>query len=262
MQAPEVPVLAKLKLRVEAGQTVALVGTASSGKSTVLALLNRFYEPVAGEILLDGNRLGLLNVHWLRGHIATVQQEPVLFATTIRENIVLGRHGATDAEVVEASRAANAHHFIAGLPEGYETQVRGQQLTASQRLRITIARAVLKKAPVLLLDEPASGALEAESVRVVQDALEHLVTGGGQGGQGGQQRQRTTLVVAHRLALLRRVDAVAMLHDGQILAEGSHDELMNRCGAYARMMQPQFSSRIAVRLTNTTSTTTTTTTSS
>lgn len=238
---PEIPVLAKLKLRVEPGQTVALVGTASSGKSTVLALVNRFYEPLAGEILLDGTQLGSLNLHWLRNHVATVHQEPVLFSTTIRENITLGRHNATDAEVIEASRIANAHHFIASLPHGYDTHVRMPtlQLTPSQRLRITIARAVLKNAPVLLLDEPTS-ALEAESVRVVQDALEHLITG-----------NRTTLVVAHRLAILRRVDAVAMLHDGQILAEGTHDELMNRCGAYARMMQPQFSSRImAIKLNN------------
>ncbi|XP_024383964.1 ABC transporter B family member 20 isoform X2 [Physcomitrium patens] len=230
---PEFPVLTKFNLRVAPGQTVALVGTASSGKSTVLALLNRFYEPLSGQILLDGNDLGSLNLHWLRNHVATVQQEPVLFSTSIRENIILGRHNATDAEVIEASRIANAHHFISSLPHGYDTHVRmaSLQLTPSQRLRITIARAVLKNAPILLLDEPTSN-LEAEAVRVVQEAVEHLITG-----------NHTTLVVAHRLALLRRVDLVAMLHDGQILAEGTHDELMNRCGPYARMMQPQFSSR-------------------
>lgn len=225
--------LTNFNLKVEPGQTVAIVGTACSGKSTVLALLNRFYEPLSGGILLDGNDLRSLSLRWLRSHVGLVQQEPILFSTSIRDNIIYGRHNATESEITEASRVANAHHFISSLPHGYDTHVAmaGLQLTMSQRLRIAIARAVLKNAPILLLDEPTSG-LEPDSSRVVQEALEQLIIG-----------NRTTIIVAHRLALLRRVDLVAMLHDGQILEEGSHDELMNRCGPYARMMQPQFSSR-------------------
>ena len=228
---PDIPVLTDFSLKVEAGQTVAIVGTAGSGKSTILALLERFYEPTGGRIMLDGNDLRLFNLRWLRSHIGIVPQEPVLFSTTIRNNIIYGRHNATEAEIKEACRIANAHHFISSLPHGYDTCIggRGIQLTAGQRLRIAIARTVLKNAPLLLIDEPTA-ALEAESSKVVNEAVDQLIVG-----------NRTTVVVAHRLAMLRRVDVVAMLHDGQIEEQGSHDELMNKCGLYARLMQPQFS---------------------
>ncbi|KAG0562857.1 hypothetical protein KC19_9G176700 [Ceratodon purpureus] len=228
---PEVPILTNFNLKVEAGQTVAIVGTAGSGKSTVLALLVRFYEPTGGKILLDGNDLRNFNLRWLRSHIGMVPQEPVLFSTSIRNNIIYGRHNATEAEIKEASRIANAHHFISSLPHGYDTIIgeQGIQLTPGQRLRIAIARTVLKNAPLLLIDEPTS-LLEAESSKVVNEALDQLIVG-----------NRTTVVVAHRLAMLRRVDIVAMLHDGEVDDQGSHDELMNKCGLYARLMQPQFS---------------------
>lgn len=227
----EVPILTNFNLKVEAGQTVAIVGTAGSGKSTVLALLVRFYEPSSGRILLDGNDLKNFNLRWLRSHIGMVPQEPVLFSTSIRNNIIYGRHNATEAEIKEASRMANAHHFISSLPHGYDTIIgeQGIQLTSGQRLRIAIARTVLKNAPLLLIDEPTSS-LEAESSKVVNEAIDQLIVG-----------NRTTVVIAHRLAMLRRVDVVAMLHDGEVDDQGSHDELMNKCGLYARLMQPQFS---------------------
>lgn len=236
----DVPVLTNFNLKVESGQTVAIVGTAGSGKSTVLALLERFYEPLTGQVMLDGNNIKALNLRWLRSHIGLVQQEPVLFSTSIRDNIIYGRHNATEAEITEASRIANAHHFISSLPHGYDTHIgmNGLNLTASQRLRIAIARVVLKNAPILLLDEPTNS-LEADASRVVQEAFEQLIMG-----------NRSTVVIAHRLALLRRVDRVAMLHDGQILEEGTHDELMNKCGPYARLMQPQFSRSLKQHRTN------------
>ncbi|KAL2641408.1 hypothetical protein R1flu_008995 [Riccia fluitans] len=227
---PDIVILHNFNLKVEAGQTVAIVGTAGSGKTSVLSLLERFYEPQYGRILLDGKDLKLFNVRWLRSHMGLVQQEPVLFSTTIRENIMYARPNATEAEMTEAARIANAHHFICSLPHGYDTHIgmRGLQLSPGQRLRIVIARVVLKNPPILLIDE-ASSAVEADSNRVVQEALDHLIMG-----------SRTTIVVAHRLALLRRVDLVALLHDGQIVEEGSHDTLMTKLGLYARLMQPQF----------------------
>ncbi|KAG6554301.1 hypothetical protein Mapa_004217 [Marchantia paleacea] len=227
---PEIVILHNFNLKVEAGQTVAIVGTAGSGKTSVLSLMERFYEPQYGRILLDGKDLKLLNVRWLRSHMGLVQQEPVLFSTTIRENIMYARPNATEAEMTEAARIANAHHFICSLPHGYDTHIgmRGLQLSPGQRLRIVIARVVLKNPPILLIDE-ASSAVEADSNRVVQEALDQLIMG-----------SRTTIVVAHRLALLRRVDTVALLHDGQIVEEGSHDTLMTKLGLYARLMQPQF----------------------
>lgn len=228
---PETPILTNFNLKVEPGQTVAVVGTTGSGKSTILSLLERFYEPTGGRLVLDGNDLRNYNVRWLRNHIGIVPQEPVLFSTSIRNNIMYGRHNASDAEITEAARIANSHHFISSLPYGYDTVIgmRGLQLTAGQRLRISIARTILKNAPLLLIDEPTS-AVEAESSKVVNEAIDQLVVG-----------NRTTIVVAHRLAMLRRVDVVAMLHDGQIEETGNHDELMNKCGLYARLMQPQFS---------------------
>jgi ATP-binding cassette subfamily B (MDR/TAP) protein 1 len=232
---PEIVILHNFNLKVEAGQTLAIVGTAGSGKTTILSLVERFYEPVFGRILLDGKDLKLLNVRWLRSHMGLVQQEPVLFSTTIRENIMYARPNATETEMTEAARIANAHHFICSLPHGYDTHIgmRGLQLSAGQRLRIAIARVVLKNPPILLIDE-ASAAVEADSNRVVQDALDQLIMG-----------SRTTIVVAHRLALMRRVDVVALLHDGQIVEEGSHDNLMTKLGLYARLMQPQFNRNLS-----------------
>lgn len=226
----DVPVLTDFKLMVPSGHTVAIVGTAGSGKSTIFALVERFYDPLSGYILLDGKDVRSYSLRWLRDHVGYVPQKPVMFSTTIRENIMYARTKATETEMIEAARIANAHHFISSLPHGYDTHLgmRGVQLSVGQRQRIAIARIVLKNPPILLLDE-ISADVEPESYRVVQEALEQLVMG-----------NRTAIIVAHRLAMMRRVDSVAVLHNGKIVEEGSHDVLMSRCGLYARFMQPHF----------------------
>ena len=227
---PEVMVLSGFNLKVTGGQTVAIVGASGSGKSTVIALVERFYDPVCGQVFLDGKDIKTLNLRWLRNHMGLVQQEPVLFSTSIRENIIYARHNATEAEMKEAARIANAHHFISSLPHGYDTHVgmRGVELTSGQKQRIAIARVVLKNAPILLLDE-ASSAIESESSRVVQEALETLIMG-----------NKTTILIAHRLAMMRHVDMIVVLNEGHIVEEGSHDALIARNGLYARLMQPLF----------------------
>ncbi|XP_078429400.1 ABC transporter B family member 20-like isoform X2 [Wolffia australiana] len=227
---PEVMVLSDFSLRVGAGQTVAVVGVLGSGKSTIISLIERFYDPVAGRVSLDGRDLRDYNVRWLRNHLGLVQQDPVIFSTTVRENIVYARHNATEAEMKEAARIANAHHFISGLPHGYETHMgmREVNLSQGQKQRIAIARVVLKNAPILLVDE-ASSAVESESSRVVQEALDTLVMG-----------NRTTVLVAHRPAMMKHVDNIVVLNGGRILEQGTHDALLQRNGLYARLMQPHF----------------------
>ncbi|BBG97933.1 P-glycoprotein 20 [Prunus dulcis] len=175
---PELLVLSNFSLKVNGGQTVAVVGVSGSGKSTIISLIERFYDPVAGQVLLDGRDLKVYNLRWLRNHLGLVQQEPIIFSTTIRENIIYARHNASEAEMKEAARIANAHHFISSLPHGYDTHVgmRGVDLTPGQKQRIAIARVVLKNAPILLLDE-ASSSIESESSRVVQEALDTLIMG-------------------------------------------------------------------------------------
>lgn len=225
---PEVMVLSNFNLKVNGGQTVAVVGASGSGKSTIIALIERFYDPVAGQTFLDGKDLKSFNLRWLRNHMGLVQQEPVLFSTTIRENIIYARHNATEAEMKEAARIANAHHFISSLPHGYDTHVgmRGVDLTPGQKQRIAIARVVLKNAPILLLDE-ASSAIESESSRVVQEALDTLIMG-----------NKTTILIAHRVAMMRHVDTIVVLNGGRIVEEGSHDSLIAKNGLYLRLMQP------------------------
>ncbi|XP_052204219.1 ABC transporter B family member 6-like [Diospyros lotus] len=227
---PEVLVLSNFNLKVNGGQTVAVVGVSGSGKSTIISLIERFYDPVAGQVLLDGRELKLFNLRWLRSHMGLVQQEPVIFSTTIRENIIYARHNASEAEMKEAARIANAHHFISSLPHGYDTHVgmRGVELTPGQKQRIAIARVVLKNAPILLLDE-ASSSIESESSRVVQEALDTLVMG-----------NKTTILIAHRAAMMRHVDSIVVLNGGRIVEEGTHDTLMVKNGLYVRLMQPHF----------------------
>ncbi|KAL3521042.1 hypothetical protein ACH5RR_019191 [Cinchona calisaya] len=227
---PEVLVLSNFSLKVNGGQTVAVVGVSGSGKSTIISLIERFYDPVAGQVLLDGRDLKLYNLRWLRNHLGLVQQEPIIFSTTIRENIIYARHNASEAEMKEAARIANAHHFISSLPHGYDTHVgmRGVDLTPGQKQRIAIARVVLKNAPILLLDE-ASSAIESESSRVVQEALDTLIMG-----------NKTTILIAHRAAMMRHVDSIVVLNGGRIVEEGSHDSLMAKNGLYVRLMQPHF----------------------
>ncbi|KAI3412577.1 uncharacterized protein J3R85_017199 [Psidium guajava] len=227
---PEVLVLSNFSLKVNGGQTVAVVGVSGSGKSTIISLIERFYDPVAGQVLLDGRDLKLYNLRWLRNHLGLVQQEPIIFSTTIRENIIYARHNASEAEIKEAARIANAHHFISSLPHGYDTHVgmRGVDLTPGQKQRIAIARVVLKNAPILLLDE-ASSSIESESSRVVQEALDTLVMG-----------NKTTILIAHRAAMMRHVDNIVVLNGGRIVEEGTHDSLMSKNGLYVRLMQPHF----------------------
>ncbi|GKV28498.1 hypothetical protein SLEP1_g37545 [Rubroshorea leprosula] len=227
---PEVLVLSNFSLKVNGGQTVAVVGVSGSGKSTIISLIERFYDPVAGQVLLDGRDLKLYNLRWLRNHLGLVQQEPIIFSTTIRENIIYARHNASEAEMKEAARIANAHHFISSLPHGYDTHVgmRGVDLTPGQKQRIAIARVVLKNAPILLLDE-ASSSIESESSRVVQEALDTLIMG-----------NKTTILIAHRAAMMRHVDNIVVLNGGRIVEEGTHDALVAKNGLYLRLMQPHF----------------------
>ncbi|KAL1819334.1 hypothetical protein ACET3Z_014203 [Daucus carota] len=226
----EVLVLSNFNLKVNGGQTVAVVGVSGSGKSTILSLIERFYDPVSGQVFLDGRDLKVYNLRWLRNHLGVVQQEPIIFSTTVKENIIYARHNASEAEMKEAARIANAHHFISSLPHGYDTHVgmRGVDLTPGQKQRIAIARVVLKNAPILLLDE-ASSSIESESSRVVQEALDTLVMG-----------NKTTILIAHRAAMMRHVDNIVVLNGGRIVEEGSHDMLMAKNGLYVRLMQPHF----------------------
>ncbi|KAF8390241.1 hypothetical protein HHK36_024766 [Tetracentron sinense] len=226
---PELTVFKDFSLRIRAGQSQALVGASGSGKSSVIALIERFYDPTAGKVMIDGKDIRRLNLKSLRLKIGLVQQEPALFAASIFENIAYGKEGATEAEVVEAARAANVHGFVSGLPDGYKTPVgeRGVQLSGGQKQRIAIARAVLKDPTVLLLDE-ATSALDAESECVLQEALERLMRG------------RTTVLVAHRLSTIRGVDNIGVVQDGRIVEQGSHSELISRVdGAYSRLLQLQ-----------------------
>ena len=226
---PGVLALSGVDLHVRPGETVALVGPSGAGKSTVLQLLLRFYDPEAGKITLDGVELAQMQRQAFRGVMALVPQAPVIFAASARENIRFGRPDATDAEVEDAARAAAAHDFIRALPEGYDSPLgeRGVMLSGGQRQRVAIARAILRDAPVLLLDE-ATSALDAESERAVQQAVERLSEG------------RTVIVVAHRLATVKRADRIVVLDQGRIVAEGKHDDLVAEGGLYARLARLQF----------------------
>ena len=218
-----------ISLNVAPGETVALVGPSGAGKTTIIQLLMRFYDPQAGAIRLDGVDIRELERTDLRSTMALVPQDPVIFGTTARENIRFGRLDATDAEIEQAARAAAAHEFIAALPLGYDTQLgeRGVMLSGGQKQRIAIARAILRDAPVLLLDE-ATSALDAESERAVQRAVEQL------------SKDRTTLVVAHRLATVRKADRIVVFDKGRIVSEGTHEVLVAQGGLYARLARLQF----------------------
>ena len=226
---PTQPALRNFSLDVAPGETVAIVGPSGAGKSTVFQLLLRFYDPTTGQITLDGVPTADLSLHDLRSRIGLVPQDAVIFSTSALENIRYGKPGASDDEVKAAAKAAFADEFITALPEGYDTFLgeRGVRLSGGQRQRIAIARAMLKNSPLLLLDE-ATSALDAESERMVQAALESAM------------KDRTTLVIAHRLATVQKASRILVLEHGQLVEQGTHAELVNRGGIYARLAALQF----------------------
>ncbi|KAL2547075.1 ABC transporter B family member 15 [Forsythia ovata] len=225
-------ILQGFNLKLKAGKTVGLVGGSGSGKSTIVSLLERFYDPIKGDILLDGHRIKGLQLKWLRSQMGLVNQQPILFATSIKENILFGKEDASMELVISAAKAANAHNFIDKLPEGYDTQVGefGVQLSGGQKQRIAIARALLKDPRILLLDE-ATSALDAQSESIVQAAIDQASLG------------RTTIIIAHRLSTIRNVDKILVLQSGRVVESGSHDELMQinngEGGVYFEMMKIQ-----------------------
>ncbi len=231
---PQISALDGINLDITPGETVALVGPSGAGKSTIIQMVQRFYDPQAGAVRIDGVDLRDLDRSDFRKYIALVPQDPVIFADTARENIRFGRPTASDAEVEEAAKAAAAYDFLIALPDGFESYVgeRGVMLSGGQKQRIAIARAILRDAPILLLDE-ATSALDAESEYAVQRAVEELA------------KTRTTLIVAHRLATVKKADRIIVLEDGQIVAQGTHDALVAQGGLYARLARLQFTEGLA-----------------
>lgn len=223
------PALKGVSMTAKAGKTVALVGASGSGKSTILNLIPRLYDPQTGRVMIDGSDVRSTSIASLRSAIALVSQDVTLFDDSVRANIAFGRLDASDDEIIAAAKAADAHDFIMDMADGYNSPVgqRGSNLSGGQRQRLSIARALLKDAPILLLDE-ATSALDTESEKRVQTALEHLAEG------------RTTLVIAHRLSTVRNADWIYVMEDGLIVEQGQHDELVSKKGVYARLSQMQF----------------------
>jgi subfamily B ATP-binding cassette protein MsbA len=224
-----VEILKDISLKVNPGEAIALVGPSGAGKSTLVALIPRFYDVSDGAILIDGKDIRSLRLRDLRGLIGVVPQETTLFGGTIRENIAYGKLEATEEEIEAVARAAHAHEFIKELPDRYETIVgeRGIKLSGGQRQRIAIARALLKDPRILILDE-ATSSLDSESERLVQEALETLMTG------------RTTFVIAHRLSTVRKADRIVVLDRGRVIEEGTHLELLTARGLYKQLYEIQF----------------------
>nr|XP_039272613.1 ATP-dependent translocase ABCB1-like isoform X3 [Styela clava] len=230
---PETQILKGVNFKADKGQTVALVGQSGCGKSTSISLIQRFYDVAGGAVMIDGNNVKNLNLRWLRDRIGIVAQEPVLFDTTIGENIRYGKQDVTDEEIHKAAKLANADNFISALPKKYETLVgeSGSQLSGGQKQRIAIARAIVRDPKIMLLDE-ATSALDTESEYIVQSALEKASAG------------RTTIVIAHRLSTIKNANKIIVFHDGQIVEEGTHDELLeNHEGAYSNLINSQMNNK-------------------
>jgi ABC-type multidrug transport system fused ATPase/permease subunit len=225
----DAPVLTDVNFQIQAGQMVGVVGPTGGGKSTIVSLIPRFYDPSAGKVSIDGVDIRDYKLHGLRNQIAYVLQETVLFRGTVAENIAYGRGSATRDEIVKAAKLANADEFIAKMPQGYETMVgdRGDTLSGGQRQRIGIARALIRNNPILILDEPTA-ALDTESEQLVMEALERLMKG------------RTVITIAHRLSTIRNSDKIVVLKGGVVAEEGTHDELMAKSGVYAELYHIQF----------------------
>lgn len=224
----ELEVLHDINLTINKGETVAFVGMSGGGKSTLISLIPRFYDVTSGEILVDGNNVKDFLTGSLRNQIGLVQQDNILFSDTVKENILLGRPDATDDEIVDAAKMANAHDFIMNLPEGYDTEVgeRGVKLSGGQKQRLSIARIFLNNPPILILDE-ATSALDLESEAIIQEALDVL------------SKDRTTLIVAHRLSTITHADKIVVMENGQIVETGTHQELIRKQGAYEHLYSIQ-----------------------
>jgi ATP-binding cassette subfamily B protein/subfamily B ATP-binding cassette protein MsbA len=227
-RSPERVVLKNISLHARPGEMIALVGPTGAGKSTVVNLLPAFYEATGGRILLDGQDTSRLTLDSLRAQISVVSQEPFLFNGTVRENILYGKLDATEAELFAAARAANCHEFITRLTDGYDARVgeRGVKLSVGEKQRVSIARALLKNAPIIILDE-ATASVDTATEKLIQEALERLMA------------HRTSFVIAHRLSTIRRADQILVLRAGEIIERGTHDELFAANGLYAKLARIQ-----------------------
>ncbi|KOS71559.1 multidrug ABC transporter ATP-binding protein [Lysinibacillus contaminans] len=221
-------ILKDINFTIKAGETVAFVGMSGGGKSTIISLIPRFYDTTGGSVFIDGQDVRDVTIHSLRSQIGLVLQDNILFSDSVKENILMGKPGASDEEVVAAAKAANAHDFIMGLPEGYNTKVgeRGVKLSGGQKQRVAIARVFLKNPPILVLDE-ATSALDLESEALIQESLELLA------------HERTTIIIAHRLSTITHADKILVINHGELIEEGTHEELMQQEGTYYNLFQVQ-----------------------